>query len=132
MLKAYRNRVRTGQTISEFGNKVIPSLDQLNLNQSNTVNSTNLSPRRLQLYSIDISELLESLSVSWLTKPMNQPLINSGPPELIKYSLAVGNSEMIIFGGINPPHPEKQVELGQDRSVASNRVHFISALRYII
>ncbi|KAG1669408.1 F-box only protein 42 [Nymphon striatum] len=131
LLKAYHNHIRVENMLSEIGVQTFSEMDQLNLNKNHTVSSKNHSQKRLQLFSIDISELLNTFSVSWLPKPMNQPVINRGPEELIKYSLAVGNSEIIVFGGTTPS-VENDSEATQNSDGASNCTHFISSFHEII
>ncbi|KAK9509943.1 hypothetical protein O3M35_004827 [Rhynocoris fuscipes] len=86
-----------------------------------------LVPPRMALYVLDISEILQKSTVKWLP---GKSVPTCGPFATILHSLVLGNSELILYGGItrNPGFPmttrDEKLEL---RSGISNALFAISA-----
>lgn len=59
---------------------------------------TNCVCQRLSMYVLDISQVLETQVVTWMDVRSNASL--EAPDETILYSLTLGRSELILFGGI--------------------------------
>lgn len=108
--------------------KRLASLLKVEENLTKCVNKRERKTHYLGLYVLDISQVLNEDSVaSWLT-PKN---LKNGPEETILYTLVEGNSELIMFGGIQ----KDANSLGWSMNLSSqisNTLHFITAPRYII
>ncbi|XP_011311764.1 F-box only protein 42 [Fopius arisanus] len=83
---------------------------------------------KLGIFVLDITRILDQSSATWIFHSQNKC---SGPEGRILYSLVLGKSELIVFGGIRKVITTIQGETDEDISEVYNDVHFIKPPRYI-
>lgn len=90
-----------------------------------TTQKSHFSPNShdaLFLYTLDISRIVTEKKVTWLPQENHVP----GPQQLLLYSLVVGDSEIIMFGGV-------RLENGlSNNSSVSNSIYIVTAQKTII
>lgn len=109
--------------------KAQPTVNRHAINKVNTESSLHSSTARMQLFALDISEVLEHGMATWL--PQRQ--ISQGPEEIILYTLVAGRAEIIMFGGIQKDKNTRQPNAeGNIPDLVSNVLHIISAKKQVI
>ena len=89
-------------------------------------NGSNCICQRLSMFVLDISQALESQVVSWMDVRSNASL--EAPDETILYSLTLGRSELILFGGIQKDVSSMTMRSSQAHNSAdvSNSVYYLT------
>lgn len=81
----------------------------------------------MAMYVLDISEVLSHKRATWLP-PRTPPSTESAPEITVLYSLVLGMSELIMFGGIE----KDEQEINNYENTACSHLRIISAPRDII
>ncbi|XP_063972153.1 F-box only protein 42 [Diachasmimorpha longicaudata] len=84
---------------------------------------------RLGIFVLDIGQIFEECAATWISHSQNE---YSGPEGRILYSLLLGQSELIVFGGIRKIVNTIQGEIDDDDAEVFNDIHFIKPPRYVL
>lgn len=127
-----KNRQRQLEILRRYEAQIRAAQPRSNLQFKGISEAIRFPQRRLQVYSLDLTDLLTSCEVTWNSYASEDMIVpGNGPVELMRYTLNAGNSEIILFGGVNR---ETEVNVGSSEShdIVSNSIYFISAKKYVI
>ena len=82
------------------------------------------------LHVLDISDVLESKTVSW--KKLNFDNIWVAPEETIFYSLVEGRGELLMFGGIERDIHSLKWDYGIKAHTVNNSLHVLSPIQNLL